>query len=430
MKKLVFPLFLFSLSQVSLASPYIPSEEVIKSQREFEDDRFGIFLHWGIYSLFGQGEWYLNYNLNGEEYRKAARAFYPADFNAEEWVARIKASGAKYICFTTRHHDGFSMFRTNQSDYNISDGTPFGRDILKEISQECQKQGIALHLYYSHIDWIRDDYPQGDTGHNTGRDASKANWESYYKFMNNQLTELLTKYGPIRAIWFDGWWDHEKDSKPFDWQLEEQYELIHKLQPGCLIANNHHQSPFPGEDIQIFERDLPGENTEGYSGQEISKLPLETCNTMNGMWGYKINDQNYKDSKTLIQYLVMTAGMGANLLLNIGPQPNGELPEIALSRLEEIGEWMKENGETIYGTKGSGYPKQSWGTTTLKDDKMYVHVLTPESNIIVVPSNLPIVKAKEFTSGKEIRFENRDGNIILYLDSIPDSIDYIIECKI
>ena len=353
---------------------YVPSPEVMKSQRDFSNDRFGVFLHWGIYSMFAQGEWYLNNGIKADEYKKAARGFYPVDFNATEWVSAIKDAGAKYICITTRHHDGFSMFHTAENDYNIVDGTPFKRDILKELSDECQKQGIALHLYYSHLDWVREDYPQGRTGNNTGRDASKANWNSYYGFMNRQLTELLTNYGPIRAVWFDGWWDHDQDATPFDWQLAEQYELIHRLQPSCMVANNHHQTPYPGENIQIFERDLPGENTAGLSGQEISRLPLETCNTMNGMWGYKVADQNYKDTPTLIRFLVKAAGMGANLLLNVGPQPNGELPEVALSRLKDMGEWLRENGETIYNTEAGDFPAQDWGTSTRKGERLFEHV--------------------------------------------------------
>ena len=163
------------------------------------------------------------------------------------------------------------MFDTAESDYDIVDATPFKRDILKELAEECQKQGISLHFYYSHLDWTRPDYPKGRTGRTTGRPEGKEDWNSYYGFMNRQLKELLTNYGPIRAIWFDGWWDHDEDATPFDWQLEEQYRMIHDIQPGCLVGNNHHQTPFPGEDIQIFERDLPGENTAGLSGQEISR---------------------------------------------------------------------------------------------------------------------------------------------------------------
>ena len=414
----------------AFAESYIPSPEVLESRRQFADDRFGIFLHWGIYSMFGQGEWYLNYGPDAKEYSKAAKGFYPAEFNAKEWVSAIKDAGAKYICFTSRHHDGFSMFDTAQSDYDIMDATPFRRDILKELADECQKQGIALHLYYSHIDWTRDDYPQGRTGHDTGRDPSKADWDSYYGFMNRQLTELLTNYGPIRAIWFDGWWDHDEDATPFDWQLPAQREMIHRLQPSCMVANNHHQTPFPGEDIQIFERDLPGENTAGLSGQEVSRLPLETCNTMNGMWGYKIKDQNYKDTKTLIQYLVKAAGMGANLLLNIGPQPSGELPATALSRLKEMGEWLQANGETIYATEAGPFPAQSWGTSTKKGDRLFLHVMTPETDAIVIPENVKIKKAKEFISGKPLKTAKAGRHDVVLLPELPDSRDFIIECEI
>lgn len=413
-----------------IAQGYTPSPEVMKSREDFAADRFGIFLHWGIYSMFGQGEWYLNYGPTADEYAKAAKGFYPADFDAAEWVKAIKDAGAKYICITTRHHDGFSMFDTAQSDYDIVDGTPFKRDILKELADECQKQDIALHLYYSHIDWTRPDYPQGRTGHDTGRDASLADWPAYYDFMNNQLRELLTGYGPIRAIWFDGWWDHDEDATPFDWQLPEQYAMIHELQPGCLVANNHHQVPFEGEDIQIFERDLPGENTAGLSGQDVSALPLETCNTMNGMWGYKIKDQDYKDTQTLIRYLVRAAGMGANLLLNVGPQPNGELPATALQRMAEMGEWLRENGETIYGTQAGPFPAQSWGTTTRKGDRLFVHVMTPETNAILLPGNLKVKSAVEYKSRKPVRFKQMDDHTLLQLDSTPDSIDYIIECQL
>ena len=198
------------VSNPAQAQGYVPTGENLEARAEFAGDKFGIFLHWGIYSMFAQGEWYLNRDgIQHQEYAKAASAFYPAYFNAAEWVSAIKASGAKYICFTTRHHDGFSMFDTAQSPYNIVDATPFGRDVLKELADECHKQGIRLHLYYSHIDWGRDDYPAGRTGLTTGKDPAKADWKAYYEFMNAQLRELLTNYGKIGCIWFDGFWDHD-----------------------------------------------------------------------------------------------------------------------------------------------------------------------------------------------------------------------------
>lgn len=428
-KTLLVALFaMLAIGDIS-AQCYEPTRANLKSREEFAEDRFGIFIHWGLYSVYGQGEWYLqNAGLNRDEYAKVADAFYPHRFDAKKWVKLVKDSGAKYICITTRHHDGFSMWDTKQSDYNIVDATPFGRDILKEISKECKKQGIALHLYYSHADWYRDDYPRGRTAKNvTGRDSTLVNWDSYYKFMNKQLTELLKNYGKVRAIWFDGWWDHDQDAVPFDWQLEEQYKLVHKLQRRCLVANNHHQTPFAGEDIQIFERDLPGENAYGLSGQEISKLPLETCQTMNGMWGYKVADQNYKSTEELIRYLVSTAGKGANLLLNVGPQPNGEIPAAAEERLLEMGKWLKKNGKTIYGTVAGDVPPQKWGCTTRKDNKLYVHIFEFEGGELRLPLQCDVKKAKIFGKHKKVEYRIENGEVVLTLDAVKDTPDFIIE---
>lgn len=433
MKKTILTILLTSLLLTDTATAqensYTPSPENLEARREFADSKLGIFLHWGIYSMFAQGEWYMqNAGLDVNEYAKAADAFYPHRFNAKEWVSAIKEAGAKYICFTGRHHDGFSMWDTEQSEYNIVDATPFGRDVIKELADECHRQGIKLHLYYSHIDWTREDYPLGRTATTvTGRDKKKENWQQYYSFMNKQLTELLTNYGKIGAIWFDGHWDHDQDTVPFDWQLEEQYALIHKLQPACLVGNNHHITPHAGEDIQIFERDLPGENSAGLSGQSISHLPLETCQTMNGMWGYKITDQNYKSTETLIRYLVSTAGKGANLLLNIGPQANGELPEAAIKRLQEIGEWTKKYGETIYGTTAGDIPAQNWGVTTRKGNRLFVHIFDCKSKELFLPLHCKVKRAFTYDGKKEIKFKKSKQGITLLFDQIPEGTDYIVE---
>lgn len=319
------------------------------------------------------------------------------------------------------------MFHTQYSDYNVVDATPFKRDILKELADECHKQGIRLHLYYSHLDWYREDYPWGRTGRGTGRPDAKGNWPTYYQFMNNQLTELLTNYGPIGAIWFDGWWDQDQNPD-FDWQLPGQYELIHKLQPACLVGNNHHQVPFEGEDIQIFERDLPGENKAGLSGQDVSSLPLETCETMNGMWGYKITDQNYKSVKTLIHYLVKAAGKDANLLMNIGPQPDGCLPEVAVQRLKEVGEWMQTYGETIYGTRGGCIAPHDWGVTTQKENRLFVHILNlPDKALFLPLEGKQVKQALDFVTRQSLKFKRVEGGITLLLDEVPTETDKVVE---
>lgn len=420
-------LLLGSTGAAAQTSPtYIPTPENLKARQEFQDNKFGIFLHWGIYSMTAQGEWYMNNrNISHEEYAKLASGFYPSRFNADEWVAAIKASGARYICFTTRHHDSFSMFDTKESDYDIIDATPFKRDIVKELADACQKHGIKLHLYYSHLDWTREDYPLGSTGHGTGRPKDKANWDSYYRFMNNQLTELLTHYGPIGAIWFDGVWDQPRD---FNWQLEEQYALIHQLQPACLVGNNHHRTPYAGEDFQMFERDLPGENTAGFSaGQQVSALPLETCETMNGMWGYRIEDQNYKSPRTLIHYLVKAAGKNANLLMNIGPQPNGELPAVAVDHLKQMGEWMKEYGETIYGTRGGDVAPHPWGVSTRKGNRLFIHILDHKDSVLYLPLKAKVKKAQQFIDQAPVSFQHVKEGILLHLPKVPNEIDYVVE---
>ncbi len=411
-------------------APYTPAAENLQARQEFKDSKFGIFLHWGIYSMFGQGEWYMNNaNIDCHEYAKVASGFYPSRFDAREWVAAIKASGAKYICFTSRHHDGFSMFDTQHSDYDIIDATPFKRDIVKELADECHKQGIKLHIYYSHLDWTREDYyPLGKTGRKTGR-KQHGEWNSYLQFMNNQLTELLTNYGPIGAIWFDGLWDQPAD---FDWQLDKQYQLIHKLQPACLIGNNHHKEPYPGEDFQMFERDLPGENHAGFSsGQSISDLPLETCQTMNGMWGYRIQDSNYKSVSKLVRLLVNAAGKGANLLMNIGPQPNGELPALAVERMKGVGEWMNKYGETIYGSNAGCVTKASWGTTTRKGDMLYVHLLTDDMpKFVTLPLTERVSTVTLFDSGEKVKWEKIQGGIVLHTAQLKPSIDCIVALKL
>ena len=429
MKKITLFL-LFCLAWLHVPAQYQPSESNLQARARFQDNKFGIFIHWGLYSMLGDGEWVMhNKNINYEEYTHLAAGFYPSKFNAEEWVKAIKDAGARYITITSRHHDGFSMFKTDASSYNIVDATPYKQDVLQQLSAACQRHGITLNFYYSHLDWQRLDYPVGRTGQGVGRPTGQQDYNSYFNFMNKQLTELLTNYGEIGAIWFDGWWDHEEDKTPFDWRLDEQYALIHKLQPACLIGNNHHNAVMPGEDIQMFERDLPGENKAGLSANsKRGNLPLETCATMNRRWGYDITDHAYRSAKDLIRQLVGAAGRNANLLLNIGPRPDGQLPGEALERLQQIGEWMRANGETIYGTRGGCIAPHDWGVSTQKGNKLYVHIFELADKSLFVPlEGKKVVKARMFSSQKAIGTVNVDGGIVLELPAPPTGIDTIVE---
>lgn len=429
MKKLLLGCSTALLVAVSATAQtgYTPAPENLAARQRFADNRFGIFLHWGLYALLGQGEWVMNnQDIDFREYEKLAGAFYPERFDAREWVSAFREAGARYICFTTRHHDGFSMFRTAQSPYNVADATPFGRDVVKELADECHRQGLDVHFYYSLIDWWREDAPRGRTGRGTGRAPEKEDVDAYFDFMKAQLTELLTQYGKVGAIWFDGVWDQDQNPS-FDWRLGELYSLIHTLQPACLVINNHHLTPFEGEDAQTFERDLPGENTAGLSGQAVSRLPLETCQTMNGSWGYRINDRAYKSADALIRYLAGAAGRGGNLLLNIGPQPDGALPEAALERLGAIGEWLRMNGETIYGTQAGPVTPRSWGVTTRRGDRVYVHILDwPDSELFVPLKGMRVREAVAHADGSKVAFRQDDEGVVLRVGERPEVPDQII----
>ena len=253
---------------------YLPSAKNLEARRWFQDARFGLFIHWGVYSVLGDGEWVMNTRkLRVAEYERLPPQFNPSGFNAAEWVALAKAAGMKYITITSKHHDGFAMFDSKVSDWDIVERTPYKRDVLKQLAEECRKQGIKLFFYYSQLDWHHPDYfPRGRTGRDADR-PEHGDFDKYLDYMNAQLTELLTNYGPVAGIWFDGWWDR----KDADWRLDRTYGLIHRLQPAALIGNNHHHAPFPGEDFQMFEKDLPGQNATGFSGDSVvGQLPLET----------------------------------------------------------------------------------------------------------------------------------------------------------
>ncbi|MBR5052603.1 MAG: alpha-L-fucosidase [Bacteroidaceae bacterium] len=429
MKRFAFSFLTLLVSFVCVAQS--TSDDTRRIREEFQDRKFGIFLHWGIYSMMGDGEWVMhNRHIDRDEYAKLAAGFYPSQFDAREWTKLFKEAGAKYVTFTSRHHDGFSMWPTKASPYNIVDATPYGKDVVKALAEACREQDLKLHFYYSHMDWQRTDYPTGSCK-NCPHDPSTTNWESYYAFMNRQLTELLTNYGPIGAIWFDGMWDHKE--KDFDWRLEEQYALIKRLQPNCLIGNNHHGQPIGVEDFQLFEQDLPGQNTAGFSGgQEVAQIPLETCMTMNNTWGYSITDMNYKDGDELIRKLVTAAGLNANFLLNIGPRPDGKLPDQAVERLKQIGEFMKANGSTIYGTRGGCVPPQAWGVTTQKGKDLFIHILykVEDGQILLPLTEQKLSKVSMFSDGTPLKFKRDKEGYRIFLTKQPETIDCILKATL
>ena len=376
--------------------------------------KFGMFIHFGLYSLRGRHEWALETEaVPMVEYQPMAAQFNPKPGSQKAWAKLAKAAGMKYITITSRHHDGFAMFDSKVSDWNIVARTPYGKDPLKMLAEECHRQGIKLFFYYSQLDWHNPDYfPRGQTSWNNGR-PDHGDWNAYLDtYMDGQLRELLTNYGEIGGIWFDGMWD-----KPdADWHLAKTYALIHSLQPGALIIPNHHQTPRPGEDVQTFERDLPGQNSAGFNTKYVSaQLPLESSNTLNGAWGFNIGDSNYKSPEELEEMLVRAAGNNSNLLLNIGPQPNGEIQEEFVTRLHAVGEWVAKYGDSIYGTRGGPMAPGDWGVTTQKGDRIFVHVLHWNAPLLALPPLDRKIAAAEMLGGGAVEFTQKADGVVVKL---------------
>jgi alpha-L-fucosidase len=405
----------------------LPAERVA-AREWFRNAGFGMFIHWGVYSQLGAGEWVMqNKSIPVTTYEWLASEFNPIKFDAKEWVSLAKAAGVRYITITSRHHDGFSMFSTKASPYNIVDWTPFKRDPLKELADECRRQGIKLFFYYSQLDWHHPDFfPRGGTGRASGRPQS-GDWNRYIAFMNQQLTELLTNYGPIGGIWFDGMWD-----KPnADWHLADTYALIHRLQPAALIVPNHHGAPLPGEDVQTFEQDLPGANTAGFNTTTIGTLPLETSLTMNNSWGFNITDTEWKSVPEIIGYLVRAAGSNANLLLNIGPRPDGTIQPEAAERLRAVGQWLQTYGTSIYNTRGGPVSPRPWGVTTQRGDSVFVHVLAWRDRMLAMPLvGMRVTRATLLENSAPVKFEQRPDGVILTLPAAEGDPDRVIVLRV
>jgi len=404
---------------------YTPAPENLEAREWFRDAGFGLFIHWGVYSVLARGEWVMHVeNIPIAEYEKLPPQFNPVKFDPDQWCGMALDAGMRYITITSKHHDGFAMFDSKVSDYDIVERTPYGRDVLKALAEACRRHGLKLFFYHSQLDWHHPDYYPRGRSYAHGRPES-GDWNRYLDYMDTQLRELCTGYGKIGGIWFDGMW--EKPEAP--WRLGKTYRLIHELQPQALIGSNHHVSPFPGEDFQMFEKGLPGRDPFNKEAG-ISSLPLETCETINHSWGYNEHDKWAKPTRELLHYLIRAAGNNANFLLNVGPKPDGTIQADHKKRLAQMGEWLRKYGETVYGTRGGPFPEQSWGVSTRKGEKVFIHVLGPDA-VITLPGIGRAVRSAALLDGTQVEYQaTAFGTVIKMPAQRPDEYDTIIAIEL
>ena len=431
MKRILLLLLLLSALPRAAADDVPP--ERLRAREAFAKKGFGIFVHWGIYAVWGKGEWYLSKSrMPLADYEAKAAAFNPTNFDARAWAKAFAGAGARYVTITSRHHDGFSMFDTAQTDYDVVDATPFRRDPLKELASACAEEGLGLGFYYSLLDWRRPDYPRGRATDDYG---------AYFAFMTNQLSELLSGYGPVRCIWLDGEWDHGR-GRGFDWRLPELYGLVHRLQPACLIGNNSHADLLDGEDFQIWEINYPGDHAGHMNDlQTVAEgVPLECCwSTTDEAWGYNPDDPLSRMTTTeIVRRLVRTRARGANLLLNVAPAPDGSIPETIRTRLAEVGEWIRRYGDTVFGAEPARYKVMATVSTRSSDGRtVWLHCMPDKANPkygMWMKSYDRVLAATDLMTGEPVPFvqkEHKGDRMLSITLDIPEGVpDYIVKLDV
>lgn len=405
----------------------------------WREARFGMFIHWGLYAV-PAGEWEGTTNhaewirttaqIPLENYDEFVYQFNPVQFDAEQWVKMAKDAGMKYIVITSKHHDGFCLFDSEYTDFDVM-STPFKRDILKELSDACARQNIVMCWYHSIMDWHHNDYlPRRHW--ETDRPTENADLDRYVEeYLKKQLAELTVNYGKIGVLWFDGEWEdtwtHEKGV--------DLYNYVRGLQEDIII-NNRVDKGRQGMQGMTKEGEFKGDF--GTPEQEIPDTGLpgidwETCMTMNNHWGYNKYDDNWKSSKELVQKLVDIASKGGNFLLNVGPKADGTFPEVSIERLKAIGDWMDIYGESIYGTSASPFSNLEWGRCTRKEDgkstRLYLHVFDwPDDNKLTVPAFDNKIKNAFIMDGMvKTGFKRQEDKIIIDLPTeAPDEYSSVI----
>lgn len=427
---------------------YLEESEADKDARMewWHDARFGMFIHWGVYSQLGgewngkknQGnaEWIMNdLKIPVAEYETLAPTFNPTKFNAKEWVNIAKVAGMKYIVITSKHHDGFGLWDSDFNDWDMG-GTPFGRDPLKELQQACRVVGIKLGFYHSVMDWHHPDaqaqfYPEYNVFPKDDSVRASVTFKKYLdEKMKPQLEELLTNYGDVAVVWFDGEWVNGYTSE----MGKEVYQFVRELQPSTIVNNRVDKGRNSGEEGMDGEGEFAGDF--GTPEQEIPETGLpdvdwETCQTLNNSWGYKSFDDDWKSAETMIRQLVDIVSKGGNLLLNVGPTGEGVIPEPSVEVLKAMGKWLEINGESIYGTTASPIEAPEWGRITSKGETLYLHVLNwPKNGMLKAELDGAFTKATLVASGEEVGLEaNEEGISLQVPQSAPHEICSVIKLE-
>jgi alpha-L-fucosidase len=391
-----------------------------ESLEKWRDLRFGMFIHWGPVSLRGtEIGWSRGREILFDEYDRLYKEFNPEKFDAREWVTLIKEAGMKYLILVSKHHDGFVMWDTNTTNYTIM-STPYGKDILWELSEECRKQGILFGTYYSICDWRHPDYPVENNREGRRKDADM---DRYIRYMKTQLKELVGKY-QTKILWFDGEWED-----PWTHEMGmDMYQYVRSLDSEILINNRVDKGRRGMEGVSASSR-FAGDfaTPEQQVGRYDTLTPWESCITICTQWAWKPDDI-LKSKEECIETLVKTAGGNGNLLLNVGPKPDGTIEERQADRLREIGEWLSTYGETIYETRGGPVPPQDWGVTTQKGKKVFVHLLEEEDQIRLPDFPYEVVSAQVFENQNKIEYTFENKDLILQIpEDLSPGIDNIIE---
>jgi len=410
----------------------------------FTEARFGMFIHWGLYAIPARGEWIKSQErISDEDYNQYFEEFNPAKYDPKKWARIAKAAGQKYVVMTSKHHDGFCLFDSQYTDYKATN-TPAKKDLIKEYVEAFRSEGLRAGFYYSLLNWHHPDYPAYGDAHHPMRDneaykEQKRDFAKYVEYMHSQVRELLTNYGKIDVIWFDFSYD---DMKAEAWRATDLVNMVRRLQPNIII-DNRLGGNIKAREPEVYAGDFASPEQiippEGIVDEDGNPIPWEACITLNDHWGYCSADKNYKSPKQVIRALVECVSKNGNLLLNVGPNAKGEIPEESICILEQVGKWMDKNSDSIYGCGAAGLPKPEWGRYTKKGNLLYAHIY----DRTVGPINLRglggrIKKARLLSDRSEVKVQlpwnateyPDDAFIDFASASLPDEIDTVVELEL